>query len=203
MTAAEAQASVYLLLGQSSTDSQYSTTMVDDYVNIGRRVMATILPDKHLPALQVGSDVSQSVTSGYMTFPSDYLRMQENALVEVDSVIAKEIRPDEIWRMKFLESNDNVKSGSADKYYRFTQDGLEVYPTDATGVTLPYIKIPAELGVGDNSDLLDWVEDLTIDFAYERLIGTKMGGDLELAAYILKQRGLTINGAIANVRTNV
>jgi len=200
MTAATAQARVYQLLGQSSADSQYATTMVDAFVNIGRRALAAVLPDWMLPNLKsVGSGTTSA--AGFLAFATGFVRMMENSVVTVATIPAHEVK--EAWRWKYLSHNVNSLGDGEDKYYRVKNGGIEVSPAAAVALTYDYIKVPGDLAVADNADLPGWVEDLSIDFAYERLIGTKMGGDTELALYLLRQRGLIIQGVGANVRTDV
>jgi len=76
-------------------------------------------------------------------------------------------------------------------YYRETGAGVEVWPSTAADVKYPYLKAPAVLGAGDNTDLPDDIEDLTILHAFERLMGTKRG-DLELAVKLARDRGFNI-----------
>ena len=92
MTAATAQARVYQLLGQSSADSQYATTMVDAFVNIGRRALAAVLPDWMLPNLKV---VGSGTTSGagFLAFATGFVRMMENSVVTVATIPAQCHRP--------------------------------------------------------------------------------------------------------------
>lgn len=191
MTNSSARDRIYDLLRQSSSDSQFDTDVIDAAVNQGRRIYGQLITDQLLPNLRVRKVDGISVSSGIASFPTGFVKMQKNGIVKIDSVQAVEIKDE--WRLKFLNSNDNAKADTVDKYYRVVAGGLEVYPTDATSVTqLDYVKVPGDLSTSDNTDLPKWVEDLTIDWAFERLMTTD-DGDIELAVKLLKERGVNAN----------
>lgn len=196
MTQSEARTRVRQLLDQTdNTDTQFSDSMIDNLVNQGRRLFARILPNEMLPNLKKTG--SLSLTSGYSAFPSDFLRRVPDAEVKVDSVFAKEIEQGERWRLRELANNTLTAPGAAQKYYYLDDAGVNALPTSATTLSLPYIKMPAVLDGTDNTDLTDDVEDFTIDFAFYRCMGTERG-DVELATFILQERGISVKGAIEN-----
>lgn len=192
MTNTESRARVRRLLDQTdSADTQFSDTLIDDLVDQARRLYARMLPDEMLPNLKTTGSLTPS--SGYAAFPSDFLRRVPDPEVFVDSVWAQEIPKGERWRLRFLEGNTFTASSSVQKYYYLDDAGVFVRPTTATAISFPYLKMPANLSGTDNTDLTDDIEDLTIDYAFYRLMGTERG-DAELAAFLLQERGMTVKG---------
>lgn len=197
MTLTNGQTRVRNLLDQTDTaNTQYDNTdFIAAALNQGRRMFARILPASVLPELRTTG--SLTVTSGKADFPADYLRDQEGVRVQIDAAYANDITT-EPWRLKYLESNDLTKSANGDTYYWKNEDGVEVLPTASTTVTYPYVKMPADLDGTDNGDLPDDVEDLTVDFAFEKCMMTKRG-DLELAVTLAKNRGFTLRAIYGNL----
>lgn len=192
MTTTESRARVRRLLDQTdNTDTQFSDELIDDLVNQARRVYARMLPDEMLPNLKTTGTLTLS--SGYSAFPSNFLRRVPDPEVFVDSVWAQEIPKGERWRLRFLESVTFTASGATQKYYYLDDAGVFVRPTDATECLFPYLKMPADLSGSANTDLTDDIEDLTIDYAFYRCMGTERG-DAELAAFLLQERGMTVKG---------
>lgn len=192
MTQAQARTRVRELLDQADTsNTQFDETTIDYFVNEARRIFAVLLSERHLPKLVAGTDSSLSVTAGYASYPSDFLRPHYGIRATIDSVQATRIGLDQQWRVRYLESNDLVKSGSADKYFWEEGAGIKVLPSGASGISYPYIKKPADLSGSDNTDLPPDVEDLTIHYAYEKCMGTRRG-DIELAIHLAQQRNLTV-----------
>lgn len=178
----------HLLDETDNTDTQFDdTNMIAVWLNAGRRLFARILPEDMLTSLKTEGTLTPS--SGVATHPTDYLRKLPNKRVLVDNVFAKEVPPNEMWRLKFLESNNLVKSGSADKYYWETDNAIHVLPTSATTVKYPYLKKPADLSGSDNTDLPPDVDDMVVEYAFERCLNTQRG-DTEIALTIARKRGI-------------
>jgi hypothetical protein len=185
----------HLLDQTDNTDTQYDdTNFIAVALNRGRRAFARILPQEMLPGLKTTQDLT--LTSGYAAFHATFLRHVVDGEQLVDSVQAREIPPGERWRLKFIESNDLTKSGSADKYYFFHSAGVNVYPTTATIFTHQFIMKPTDLGVGDNLELPEDVSDMATEYAFEVCLGTQRG-DMELAIYLAKKRGIYLEEAKA------
>ncbi len=175
------------LLGQTSTtNTQFTDTVIGDFLQEGRRIFARILPQEMIPGLKTTSNLSLS--SGFAAFPSDFLRHVVDGEQLVDSVQAREISAGERWRLKFLSGNDLVKGGSADKYWFSHKTGLNVYPTSATTFTFQYIKKPTDLSGSANEELPADLNDLVVEYAFQKTQSTARG-DLEIAVAIAKERG--------------
>ncbi len=186
MTTTSLRATVRRRLDQTSnTNTQFSDAMIDELGNQGRRMFAAILPDSILTSLRKTSDLSP--TSGLASYPSDFLRNLDDPGILVDGVYAREIRRGEKWRLRLLEGNDNVKSGSADKYWWETDDGIHCLPTTATTITFKYIRKPDDLDASENADMPPDVDDMVVDYVFEKLMGTARG-DLELALFLAQSR---------------
>lgn len=189
MTQQNAIDRVRRLLDQTDTgDTQFSDTMIAELVNQGRRLFVAILPSNLFPNLNTGENTTISISGGYAAYPNDYLRRLENKRVLVDNVFADEIPSGEEWRIKYLESNDLTASGSTVKRYRETGTGIQVYPTSASLIKYPYLKKPTNLEETNNTELPADVEDMTVDFAFEKVMGTQRG-DIELATFLAQSRG--------------
>jgi len=198
MTAAIADARVRELLSQSSTNTEFSPTMVGALVNQGRRLLASILPEKLLLQLRVYESTVQNITSGQLAYRTDFLRCLKNKVVKSGEVspptiIATELKENEEWRLKFQESNDLIKSSATIKYYREKGQYVEFYPATDTYALYPYLKCPDDLTDEDNKELSKNIEDLTIRYAFERCMGTKRG-DLELAVFLSKSINIDLEG---------
>lgn len=190
MTQAQARDRVRDLLDQTNTaDTQFDQDMVDDLVSQGRRLFARLLPTQMFPSLKTGA--SLTVTAGIAPFPADFLRFVFGARILVDSVDARFIPEDEMWRIKYLEQNDLVKSGALDKYFYLRTNGVGVLPSDASAVTFEYLKTPGVLSGTDNTDLPKDVEDLSIMYAFEKMMNTQRG-DVELGVALARDRGFTV-----------
>lgn len=182
----------HLLDQTSSSDTQFDdTNFIAVALNAGRRAFARILPQEMMPGLKTIGTIT--LTSGYGAFPSDFLRHVEDGQQLVDSVIAREIKPGERWRLKFLSSNDLIKGSSTDKYWFSHRSGVNVYPTTASAMTFQYIKEPTDLSGSDNTELPVDIDDMVVEYAFERCMGTARG-DLDLAIYIAKKRGIQLQG---------
>lgn len=187
MTNTSLRATVRRRIDQSSsTDTSWSNDMIDELGDQGRRVFAAILPESILTSLRKTSDLSP--TTGLAAYPSDYLRGLDDPGHLVDAVQAVVISRGEKWRLKWIEGNDNVKSGSADKYVWETDDGIHCLPTTATTITFKYLRVPDDLDASANADMPLDVDDMVVDFVFEKLMGTP-NGDLELALLLGKSRG--------------
>lgn len=184
---------VRLLLDQNSnTDTQYSDTMIGNLLNQGRRMFARLLPEDMIPNLK--TTASLTLTSGYSAFSSNFLRHVADPEVKVDSVVARPIPIGERWRLKFLSGNDLIKGSSSDKYYYFDDSGVNVLPTTATAISFPYIKKPTDLSGTSSVELPEDIDDMVVDWAFEKCAGTSRG-DMELAVYLARQRGIILQGA--------
>lgn len=183
----------HLLDQTDSTDTQFdSTNFIANALNQGRRVFARILPQEMIPGLKTISNLTLAV--GYAELPSDFLRHVQDGEQLVDSVQAREIPPGERWRLRFINSNDLTKGGSKDKYWFTHRSGVNVYPKNAVTFTLQYIKEPTALSASDNTELSEDINDMVVDFAFERCMGTARG-DVDLAVYIAKKRGIFLQEA--------
>jgi len=179
-----------LLDQQDSTDTQFPQDMIDDAVSEGRRIFARILPLEMIPDIITIDNLS--LTLGYAAFPSDFLRHVTDEYEQlVDGVVSRKI---EGWRLKFINKNDLTKGDLEDPIHYFHRQGVQVKPTTATIMTFQYVKAPDVLAAGDNSDLQDDVEDMTIEYAYEKLMGTQRGEN-SLAIYIAKKREIYLKEA--------
>ncbi len=187
MTTTTLRATVRRRLNQTSnSNTQFADTLIDELGNQARRMFAAILPENMLADLRKTSDLSPS--SGLVAHPSDFLRMLKSPRVLIDSVYANKLETEETWRLKFLESNDNVKSGSADKYYWEADDAIHCLPTTATTITYKYIKVPGDLSGVADVDMPPDVDDMVIDFVFEKCMATRRG-DKELAVFLARSRG--------------
>jgi hypothetical protein len=171
----------------SSNTRFHETNFIPFALNDGRRAFARILPQEMLPGLVTTQDLT--LASGYVAFHATFFRHYIGGRQLVDGVIAHEIPPEERWRLRFLSSNDLVKGDAEDKYYFFEKSGVLVYPTTAITFTHQFIKTPTDLGVSDNLELPDDVDNYVVEYAFERCMGTQRG-DTELASYIAKKRGI-------------
>lgn len=181
-----------LLDQQDSTDTQFPTDMIDDAVNEGRRVLARILPLEMIPDLTEISNLS--LANGYAVFPSDFLRhVSDNYEQLVDSVQSRKL---EGWRLRFTLNNDLTKGSTTEPMHYYHRQGVQVYPKDSVTMTFQYVKVPSDLAAGDNTDLQKDVEDMSIEYAFEKLMGTQRG-DTELAVFLAKKRGIYLKEAKA------
>ena len=134
MTNTSLRASVRRRINQTdNTNTQFSDAMIDELGDQARRMFAAILPESILTSLRKTTDLSPA--GGLASYPSDFLRNLSDPQVLVDSVHAARINPGEKWRLRRLESNDNVKSSATEKYYWETDDGIHCLPTTATTIT--------------------------------------------------------------------
>lgn len=187
MTTTTLRATVRRRINQTSnTNTQFADAMIDELGNQARRMFAAILPESILTTLRKTANLSPS--SGLVAYPTDFLRKLIDPGIKIDSVYAREIQSGEMWRLRFLESNDNVKSGTADKYYWETDDGIHCLPTSATTITYKYIRVPDDLDGDANADMPLDVDDMVVDFVFEKLMGTRRG-DKELATWLAQIRG--------------
>jgi len=178
----------------SSSDTQFADTMIDELGNQGRRMFAAILPEKILTSLRKTTNLSPS--SGLASYPSDYLRSLSDPGHKVDSVQAVIIERGEKWRLKWVEGNDNIKSGSTEKYIWETDDGIHCLPSTATAITYKYLRVPDDLDTSANADMPLDVDDMVVDFVFEKLMGTRRG-DKELAVLLAQNRGYLTKAVMA------
>lgn len=191
MTTTTLRATVRRRINQTdNTNTNFTDAMIDELGNQARRMFAAVLPESILEGLRTSTGLS--LIGGNTAYPTDYLRSLKNPRVLVDSVWASKIDKDQTWRLRYLESNDNVKSGSGTKYYWETESALRVLPTDATTLTFPYIAKPADLSGVDDATMPPDVDDMVIDYVFEKLMGTRRG-DKELAVILARNRGLLVN----------
>jgi len=195
MTTTTLRATVRRRINQTDNmNTQFADSMIDELGNQARRMFAAILPEGILSSLRKSGSLTPS--SGVASYPADYLRSLKDPEVLVDSVHANKIPLGEKWRLRYLESNDNVKSGTTDKYYWETDAGIHCLPTTATAITYPYIRVPDDLDTEANADMPLDVDDMVIDYVFEKLMGTRRG-DKELAVYLANQKG-SLLGAMNN-----
>lgn len=189
MTTTSLRATVRRRINQTdNTNTQFPDAMIDELGDQARRMFARILPERMLTGLVTGYTTTLSVSSARASYPSDFLRRLENKEVLVDSQHARNLLGEE-WRLKFLEDNDNTGSDAEDAYYQENSQGIKVLPNTATGITYPYIKIPPALSGSDDTSMPPDVDDLVVDFVFEKLMGTRRG-DKELAVMLANLRGL-------------
>lgn len=183
----------HLLDQTSSSDTQFDdTNFIAVALNDGRRAFTRILPQEMIPGLI--SLANLTLTVGYAAFDSTFFRHVVDGEQKVDGVIAREIPPGERWRLKFLINNDLVKGDGEDKYYFFHRAGVNVYPTTAVTFTHQFIRKPTDLSGSDNTDFPPDVDNMVVEYAFERCMGTQRG-DTELAVYIAKKRGIQLKEA--------
>ena len=195
MTESDGQNRVRRLLNQTDADdSQFSDTMLSELLNQARHIYADILPQKYMSNLIKTETIAVGGTyAGHADFPSDFLRPIDNPYVTIDSVSAKKIPEEERWRLHELENNENTGSGYAStKYYRETSKGIEVYPNTATTIDYEYLAKPTDLSAVDNTEFAALVDDMCVDFAFQKCMGTQRG-DVQLAVFLAEQQGILIN----------
>jgi len=178
----------HLLDQTTAADSQFDdTNFIGVALNDGRRAFARILPQEMLQGLWTTQ--SLTLSSGYSAFHASFFRHIEGARQLVDGVLADEIPKTESWRLRFIEDNDLTKSSVTEPRYFFEKSGVQVFPKDAVTFTHQFIKTPTDLGGADNAELLDDIDNMVVEFAFERCLGTERG-DQGLAVYIAKKRGI-------------
>lgn len=201
MTLTEAQTRVRHLLNQTdSSNTLYdNTNLINHALNSGRRLFASILDEQYLPKLRKRSTLT--VAGGVGAYPSDYLKSVVDPYVSITvsgaAVVAKFLPPEERWRLRFMSDMTYANAGTTTTYYYEDSSGVVLFPTSATGCSFEYIKIPDDLGVSENLELPDSVNDMVIEFAFQYCLGTTRG-DKELATIIARDRNLKI-GALNNV----
>ena len=158
-------------------------------------MFAMILDEKYLVKLRKPG--SLTVTSGKGAFPTDYLKSVKDPHVTVDGGdVAKFIPETERWRLRFLAEGASAAPSAANDIWYYYEDstGVNVIPANtATAINYPYIAIPTDLGVSENLELPDAVNDMTVEYAFEKCMGTTRG-DKELAVYLAKKRGMILSG---------
>ena len=188
MTTTSLRATVRRRINQTSnTDTNVPDTMIDELGNQARRMFAAILPDSILTTLR--STTSLSPSSGLASYPSDYLRGLDDPGHLIDGVQARIIPKGEKWRLKFINANINTASGAADKYIWETDNGVQCLPTDATTITFKYVRVPDDLDGDANADMPLDVDDMVVDFVFEKAMGTPQMSDYELATVLARNRG--------------
>lgn len=191
MTTTTLRATVRRRINQTdNTNTNFTDAMIDELGNQARRMFAAILPERMLTDLVEKATIP--ISSGIAAYPSDFLRHKKNKRVLIDLVFANRIVESEQWRLRYLESNDNVKSSSTNKYYMENDNGVVCLPSTDSNLYYVYIKKPADLsGVADTTLPLD-VDDMVVDYVFEKLMGTRRG-DKELAVILARNRGLLTN----------
>jgi len=181
MTLAQGLSRVRELINQTdNTNTLWSDTQIGDFLNQGRRLFASILPEEKLPKLKKTASLTVSTFVG--SWPTDFLRPLNNPRVTTDSygtgfVEARKIPEGEKWRLRFLSSNDLTD----DSYYYERSDG--VVTLTATSINYEYLKIPDDLSSSDSVEMPAGVDDMVIDFAFHKCVGTTRG-DKELAVLL-------------------
>jgi len=188
MTLVEAETRVRHLANQISTTNTLfdNTNFIDHVLNQGRRMFASILPEQKLPKLRKSATLA--IASFIGTYPSDFLRPMEmpNVLINVGAGLVK-ARRIESWRL-------NITNALLDNIYFYERsDGIVETTGTMTACTYEYIKTPAALSgtTADSTDLPIDVEDLVIDFAFKKCMGTTRG-NLELATFLAREQGMII-----------
>lgn len=172
-----------------SSDTEYTEDLVDDAMSEARRLIATVLEDRHLPELRAWA--SLTAAGGVADYPTDFLRASEFAKPTLTGVVADRIPQEESWRAKYIHNSADTQSSTAVKYIVEADSQIWVYPTTDTALKYPYIKMPEVLGVGDSTHLTDEVEDLTVELAVAKILKTPQG-DIELAESIANNAGFGI-----------
>jgi hypothetical protein len=195
MTNTELRATVRRRINQTdNTNTQFHDDMIDELGDQARRMFAAILPESILHNLRQTEDLSP--VSGLASYPATFLRKLKNPRILVDGVYAEDLTG-EMWRLKLLESNDNVKSGTTNKYYWEADDGIHCLPTSATTITYKFIRVPDALDGDANDDMPFDVDDMVVDFAFEKLMGTRRG-DKDLAVFLAQNRGYLAKAVRSN-----
>lgn len=166
----------HLINQTDNTNTLYDdTNFIANVLNEGRRLFASILPESKLPKLR--KSASLTVASNVGAYPSDFLRPLNDPYVLIDSKVGRRVKEGERWRLRYLSSNDLLD----DEYYYERSDG--VVALSATSITYEYLKTPDDLSGTDNVELPSFVDDLVVDYAFKRCMGTTRG-DKELALMI-------------------
>ena len=179
MTLAQGLSRVRELINQTdNTNTLWSDTQIGDFLNQGRRLFASILPEDKLPKLRKAAALV--VTANVGAYPTDFLRILKNGRTLVDSVEGRRVPDNERWRYRFLSSNDLTD----DEYYYERSDG--VVALAATAITYEYLKTPVNLSTSDSVEMPAGVDDMVVDFAFHKCVGTTRG-DKELAVLLWRE----------------
>jgi len=199
MTLTQGETRVRHLANQISTTNTLfdNTNFIDEALNQGRRMFASILPEEKLPKLI--KSVALTVTAEVGAYPTDFFRTLKNPYVTVTAgtppVVYVGVRIPEVerWRLKFLD-NAGYSNDLLDNYYYYERsDGVVCLSNSETitAITYQYLKKPDALSGSDNIELPPDVDDLVVDFAFKKMMGTTRG-NLELAVFLAKEQGLII-----------
>jgi len=200
MTLVEAQTRVRHLVGQTSTTNTVfdNAEFIKIVLDQGRRSFATILPEEKLPKLVKSSDLG-ALSSEVGSYPADFLRPLKNPHVTITTAAATyvgvRIPNNERWRLKWID-NTTFNSDLTDEYYYYERSdgviGLHATVT-ITAIGYQYLKTPAVMSTttADSQDLPLDVEDLVIDFAFKKCMGTTRG-NLELAKFLAREQGIVV-----------
>lgn len=203
MTLTGGETRVRHLINQTdSTNTKFdNTNFIDVALNQGRRMFATILPEEAVPKLR--KSVALVVTAEVGAYPSDYLRSLANPFVTLTSASGtfpgRRIPENERWRLRWID-NTNFESDLYDDYYYYERsDGVVGLHNSATvtGITYEYLKAPDALSVSDNVELPTDIDDLVVDYAFQKCMGTRRG-DLQLAVFLANQRNATLKERMAS-----
>jgi len=173
----------------------------------GRKYFATVLDDKYLVKLRKPSSAITLTGSpaDIAAYPSDFLRMVDNAYVTFTSATLTNapmtrIDESERWRLRFMNTTDQTLSTPQDTtaannpaYYE-EQGGIRVWPTGGTSIIYEYIMIPTALAAGEDVLLGDAVNDMVVDYAFESCMRTTRG-DQNLALALARNRGYKVREA--------
>lgn len=195
MTKTEAETRVRHLLNQTdSSNTLYdNTNFIDHALNEGRRLFATILDERYL--IRLRKSASLTVAAGVGTYPTDFLKIVKDPYVVIDTEVATRIPDNERWRLRFLSNAESAAPSVANDVYYYYEDssGVKALPSSAAAITYEYIKTPGDLDANENYELPDSVNDLTVEYAFEKCTGTTRG-DKELAVYLANKQKLKIDG---------
>lgn len=192
MTLTEGLTRVRHLINQTdNTDTLFDDTNFIGYaLNQGRRMFATILPEGKIPKLRKRGTLTCSANVG--PYPSDYLKSVSINNIQVvisgSTYDAKLLKPDEMWLLGQVRANSTYTNDLLTQIYCYERDDGVRAETSSTVTTIywDYIVKPVDLDGTDRVDLPENYDDLVVDFAFKKCLGTKRG-DKELANLIWRQ----------------
>ena len=148
MTLLEGETRVRHLLNQISTSNTLydNTNFIDQVLNQGRRMFASILPEEMLPKLI--TSVALVITSEVGAYPADFLRPLKNPHVTItggaggSTFVGVRIPEKERWRLKWMDNTDYSNDLLDDYYYYERSDGVVGIHSTATvtGIAYQYLR---------------------------------------------------------------
>lgn len=198
MTLTGATLRVRHLINQTSSSNTLfdDTNFIANVLNQGRRMFASILPEAQIPKLRKSATWSAAAAANTFSHPSDYLKEAVDPITTItvagSSYEARKLPKDELWRVRTIKSNNSYTSDFLDEYYYYERsDGISFLNGTITACVRDYIKVPTDLSASDNVELPEDLDDMVVDFAFQKCEGTTRG-DKELAVLLMKERNTLI-----------